>query len=442
MVASANSIHARTLAVYYETTPGQPPGFVSTTLPGGTAAGWAAAEGTTAFRMYHIEALPAPLRQSMIEDPRVTERVFKQFEMIDGLRNADGLSIVVGLTGTGATTAPTATATATGLSRLLGHCLGGTHLGDSSLLDTTVTSDTDYDVVTFANAIHGSMFALADDAAPGRAFPQRILTTDGAGNVTTDQDVPFTAATSDVANAVVVNYIDPDALVNPSDANASFVSVLIEEAGFAWEGVGGALTLDSVEFPRNDVPRLTVSGQFSNVFPPADGSPGLVTWTGTITGEAGIAVGADTKLHIQDKGTTATQCFDVVGAVTLTPGVPRTRIEATTECDENLQGTAGYTTAPEDTILEVPVVLDPTQWQDGFDADQRYNVKYYQVGPAGSGWVVQLPDAELMEAPEFGEANEIGIYTLRFKGHEDESMDALSPANPELARSKFVIGQF
>ena len=442
MVAPANSIHARTLAIYYEVTPGLPPGFVTVTLPGGSAAAWAALEGGNVDRLHHFEALPAPLKQSTIADPRVTDRVRKRFQMIKGLRNADGLSLVIGLHGSGSVTADTMTVTETGLMRLLEHCMGGLHLGNSTTVDVTVGDDFDYDVVSDTNLIHGAMVAIEDTDATGRLHPQRILTRDGAGAITTDQDLPFTLVAADIVNAVAVAYVDPDALVNPSDANASFVSVLIEEAGRAWEGVGGALQLDSIEFPRNDVPRFNITGMFSNVFPPSDGSPGLVTWTGVITGEAGIATGADSKLHIQDKGTTTTQCFDVVGTVTVNPGINRIRIEVDTECDENLQGTAGYTTDPGETTIEVPVILDPVEWQDGFDTDQRYNVKWYQVAPAGSGWVVQMPDGELQEAPEFGEANEIGIHNLKFVGHEDESMDALSPANPELARSNIVVGFF
>lgn len=432
MVATASSIHPSTFAVSYETT------FAN--APADDASTWAADEGTTADRLYHLEVDPAFIRQAAVVDARLTDRIFKKavLDPLKGLRNAEGGSVVLVLHGSESATTAASAVTETGHMRLLEHCLGGLSLGYSSAL-TGVTTNTSFTLTTATGVDEGVMYALEDADDTGRLFPVRVLTDAGAGAITTDRDLPFTLATADTAHAVALAYIDQDALSNPADANASTVSVLVVKGGKVWELTGAALQLDSIDFPRGEAPRFTcsISGAYSR--PPDDGAPAEPTWTGTVQGGQGLVVGADTKLHVQSKGTVTEALFDIVSA-SLQVGVPRTPMDTVTETTARAQGRAGYTTAPSDTVLEVQAYM-AAGFQNNWDTTQSLVVTFYQVAPAGSGWVIHGSDAVLMEPPERVAGNESNLYTLRFEFREDASLDATA-TNLDRSRSKLLVGLY
>lgn len=428
MVATANSIHPTTVALFTESIFATPPA---------DASAWAAAEGTTVDRIRVVEVDPAFVRQSAVVDPNLTDTLFGVNDPIKGLKNADGGGMVVQLHGTGGTTAPASQVSDFALLRLLGHVFGETTRGYSSAL-TSVTSDTEFELTTTTGVDEGHFYALEDADDTGRLFPVRVLT-ESTGTVTVDMDVPWTVATADVAHACAYVSIDPDALQNPADANASSRSILIEKAGQAWQIAGCKLQIDSIEFPRNEPPRMALSIFGAKGYPPGDGSPGIPTWTGTIQGAAGLAVGADTKLFIQDVGSTTYELIDVV-SVTVTPGIPVTPLDTVTETDDNAQGRAGYGTTKGDTIIEVQAFFD-TGWQDDWDTTTEKVIRYFQVAPAGSGWFVHASRAVLMDPPEYGEEHDSGIQTLRFLCKEDRALDSLA-SNVNRARSKLIVGMF
>ena len=428
------SSHGTTFAVFYETTPGQPPGYVALTTPQGTAAGWASAEGSTADRHRVHEADPSWLRRSNIEDPAVTPRVFAKNVPIAGLRTADGGSAVITLHGSEASTADSSQVSETSLMRILKHCLGGLKRGYTTDVAAAPTSTVDYSI-TSATGLEAGMFVGLEDAdATGLVWPQRVLTISGTA-ITTDRVAPFTIAVNDVVHAAATAYIDTDALTNVDDADYQTVSILIQKnEGTPWLGVGGKMQLDSIEFPRNEVPRLSLSLYSSAAYAPGSDSISAPTWTGTVQGDSGNAVGARTYLYIQTFGSTTANCYDAE-SVAVEVGVPVVPIDTRTQCDE-LEGRAGYTTEAADTILSATVLLD-TSWASGFDATTAYTVTYCRVGPAGDTWVVQLPKAYLKEAPTYADASGTQWHSLQFVAHEDA---ITTGSTDELIKSKLLIG--
>jgi hypothetical protein len=429
MVAVAHSSHPKTVSIYYESTPGTPPA---------DAAAWATAEGTSADRI-RVTAIDSTFirGQSSVRDMRLKDRIFGQDPPIKGLRTADGGSMEVVLHGSEAATTATEQVAETALMRQLEHTLGGLSRGYTSAL-SAVTSDTEFTLTTATGVDPGVFYALEDSDDTGRLFPVRALTED-TGEVTVDMDVPWTVSTSDLAHAVAVVYIDDQALMNPSDANASTISLLIEESIGAFQTAGGKLQLDSITLTRNEVPKIGYSIFSAYAEPFGDGAPSLPTWSGTVTGAAGLAIGADTKVFVQNVGTGTYAIYDVYG-MSVTAGVPVVPLDTITEATDNMQGRAGYGTQPADTILELTVPI-ASAWVTKWLANQACVVRLFQVAPAGSGFFVHASRAILNESPEQGDGNETKIQTLRFVCHEDRTLDAVA-SNLDRARSKLILGLY
>lgn len=429
MVAAAFSSHPKTVAVHYETTPGTPPA---------DAAAWASAEGTTVDRIRVHAVSTASIRgQAAVEDMRLKDRIFGKDPPIKGLRTADGIPLEVSLHGSEEATSATAQVTESALMRLLEHTFGGLLRGYSSAI-SAVSSATVLTLTTTDGLTPGVFYALEDADDSGRLFPVRVVAED-TGEITADMAVPFTPTTSDLAHAVAMIYIDDQALMNPSDGSASTISLLIQEAIGLWQTAGGKLQCDSLALERGAVPKLGFSAFSAYAEPYGDGAPTAPTWTGSVQGAAGLVVGADTKVFVQNVGTSTYAILDVVSA-NLTPGVPVVPQDTITEATDNMQGRAGYGTQPADTILELGVYLN-SSWQSVWGSNQPKVVRIFQVAPAGSGWFVHASNAYLMESPEPGDANEAKIQTLRFVCHEDRSLDSDS-SNLDLARSKLVLGLY
>ncbi len=425
---AATSIRPSTLAIFYETTQGTGP------VDGGST--WAAQiDNTSGDRIYHYSVDPAGLRQAAVVDERMSDRIFKKatHDPINGLRNGT-LTFSIPWHGSEATTAAASQVAETGLMRLLEHSLGAVSRGYSSAI-TLVNSDTSYNPTTTTGFDEGQCFFIEDDGDQGRLHFARVLTWDGT-TATVDRAPYSGVAAADDIHAAAVAYIDQDALKDPADANANTISALVVKDGNVWEAVGGAATLESIEFARGDVPKMNFSAQFAYVRPPGDGAPAEPTWTDTVQGSQPLVIGADLKLHVQNKGTTTLTSFDAISA-TLTVGVPRLPLNALTESTSRLQGIAGYRTEPADTILEVQVLLS-TDWQDDWDAKQSHVVTLYQIGADGKAWAVHGSDAKLMEPPQYSEGEESNLMTLRFEFREDASLDALA-TDTNRSRSKLLL---
>ena len=437
-MAGASSIHGTTFAFFVETNQGEPPGY-SVSVPQGTSTAWASAEGTNCYRHIVHEADPGWIQATDIENPQLVTGVLAENVPIAGVGSADGGSLALTFHGSEAATSAASQVSSTSLMELLEVCLGGLVRGNTTDVDASVTSDISYDIVASTNLQAGQLIAVEDADNLGSLYPQRIQTI-SSESITTSRDISdFAIATGDNVHAVATLYPDADALSDCSDALYKTISVLIEKNGTQWEATGCVPQLDSIEFPRNGVPTLNMSLMSGGVFPPGPNGIAVPTWTGSIQGDAGQAVGVKTRMHIQAHGTTTDICYDV-GGVTLTPGLPRQRVETVTQCDATLEGTAGFTLGRASTMLEVSVLLNPTNstlFETAFKNKTAFELTYYHVNEAGKCWCVHLPKAYIKNKV-YAEQSETKWYTLSFVAHEDSTITNAS--NPELARARFLLG--
>ena len=430
-MATISTFHESTFAFFIETTAGQPPGYTAS-LPYGTAAGWATADtGGTADRMRHFEADPSWLRGVSIEDPAMLDSVFQTNKPILGLGPVEGGSIVLGLHGSEAATADGVQISETPLMTFLEHCLGGLARGNTTAVDVTVTSDVDFEVTSTTNLAAGQIVALEDAGATGQLYAARVDALPGGAQVQIDEAPNFTVATGDVLHAVATLYPDASAL-ECGDAGYSTTSLFYQKGEHRWLGVGCKVQLDGVSMPRGEQPKLNFSAWAANAFPPSSSSITEPVWTGSVEGIPGIPVGAKTVLRISDASSSAYVCVDAL-SFEFEAGVPVVALDTATQCGDNMEGRAGYTTEPASTMLSATVFLD-TGWQDDFDNLQDLEVTIEQQSEAGKFWCIKLPLCNLVDnGPEYTQEAATNMQTLRFKAREPSGSTAL-------AKAKFAIG--
>ena len=83
-MAGASSIHGTTFAFFVETNQGEPPGY-SVSVPQGTSAAWASAEGTNCYRHIVHEADPGWIQATDIENPQLVTGVLAENVPIAGV---------------------------------------------------------------------------------------------------------------------------------------------------------------------------------------------------------------------------------------------------------------------------------------------------------------------------------------------------------------------
>lgn len=422
-----STFHESTFAFFIETTEGQPPGY-TVSLPYGTAAGWASAEGSTAHRMRHFEADPTYIKNNVIEDPALVDSVFATNAPIVGLGPVDGGTIVLGLHGSGAATSDASQITETALMTFLEHCLGGLARGNTTTVAASVTSDTVWDATATTNIAEGQLVAMEDAGATGTLYSG--LVTDVTGSqITLDEAPNFTVATSDNVHAVATIYPDAKAL---QAGNGSYTtsSLLYQKGDHIWEAAGCKVQLDSISMARGEQPKVNFTAFAAEGFPPSGSGLSAPTWTGSVQGAPGVAVGAKTVLRISDNASAAYVCVDAL-SFEFEAGVPVVPMDIATQCNDNMEGRAGYTTQPAETTLTATVFLD-TNWQDDFDALTDVEVTIEQQSEAGKFWCIKLPLASIMDV-EYAQEGASNMHTLRFKARERSGSSALTKA-------KFLLG--
>ncbi len=423
-----STFHESTFAFFTETTEGQPPGY-TVSLPYGTAAAWATADtGGTADRLRHFEADPTWIKSNVVDDPALVDSVFATNAPIAGLGPVDGGTIVLGLHGQGAATAASSQIATTPLMTFLQGALGGMTRGNTTDVAATVTSDVVYEVDSTTNLAAGQLVAIEDATTTGTLYSQLITGVSGS-ELTMDEAPNFTVATGDNVHAVATIYPDSDALQAGNGSYNTF-SYYYQKGDHVWTAVGCKHQLDGITMARGEQPKLNFTAFAANAFPPSGSSLGAVTWTGSVEGAAGVTVGAKTVLRISDNASSAFVCVDAE-SFEFEAGVPVVPLDTVTQCNDNLEGRAGYTTQPADTTLTATVFLD-TAWQDDFDALTDIEVTIEQQSAAGKFWCIKLPLASLMDV-EYAQSGASNMHTLRFKARERSGSTAI-------AKAKFLIG--
>lgn len=422
-----STFHESTFAFFIETTEGQPPGY-TVSLPYGTAAGWASAEGTTAHRMRHFEADPTYIKNNIVEDPALVDSVFATNAPILGLGPVDGGAIVLGLHGQGAATSAASQITETALMTFLEHALGGLARGNTTAVAPSPTSDVVFDVDAVTNLAAGQLVAMEDAGATGVLY-SGLITDVSTLQLTLDEAPNFTVAENDNVHAVATLYPDASAL---QAGNGSYTtsSLYYQKGSHIWEAVGCKVQLDSISMARGEQPKLNFTAFAAEAFPPSGTGLSAPSWSGSVQGAAGLTVGAKTVLRISDNASSAYVCVDAL-SFEFEAGVPVVPLDTATQCNDNMEGRAGYTTQPADTTLTATVFLD-TAWQDDFDSLTDVEVTIEQQSAAGKFWCIKLPLASIMDV-EYAQEGASNMHTLRFKARERSGSTAITKA-------KFLIG--
>jgi hypothetical protein len=395
---------------------------------------WATAEGTDAFRHFVLEADPAFIvGDALLANVDLQPEVFAVGNHHHGLPTADGGSIKMRLVGAGGSWADDTQVTETAQGRLVQHALGGGARGHHTTVASAV-SNVSFTLDSGDNLEPGYIIGIEDADDLGRIYPVQVLTVTGAA-ITVDTSLPFTIAPGDKVYGAEHAWPDAEALTNPSDAAYSTLSILYQKGPHCWMVGGAHLELQAVELERGMQPRLGFAVLGARGYPQDAGAPAAPAWSGSIQGGADtLAIGRDTKLLVQTKGTTTWASLCVFSA-SFSAGVPIKPTDGVTEAHDGAPGRCGYATEPADTVLEVVVGLESGH-QAWWSAGTLLNVRYYQVAPVGRGYAITMHEATLMGPPEpqFEQTNR---YKLKFQAREDlESSD-----DPALA-AKFVIARF
>jgi hypothetical protein len=402
------------------------------------AAAWAAAEGTTAARMYVETADPAFIMgAAAVPNADMQTRVGEAQAPHLGLETADGGSIVSRLWSTGETFSTGVSVAETWLGQLLEHALGGSSLGSHATI-TTVTSQLILEVDDAGDLAVGQVIGLQDFTTPGafasRVFPAVITAIDGV-EITIDRAMPFTVAVGDHVIGAETAYYDQAALTNPDDAGSSTLSILIQKGTDVWVAGGAHLALDSIAMERGMQPKLNWSVLAAKGYPPGvTGAVTAPTWAGTIEGSVDVrAIGRDTHCRLATFGATTTSEIEIFSAAMAT-GCPVLAQDGVTELNAGSPGRIGYRTEPADTTVTIVVAMadaEQTRWTAG----TLCTLTYSQTAAIGFGWCVHLRKCFLM-APPKPMAADANKYELTFKASDDIA------GATELACSKILIARF
>lgn len=419
--------HRTNVGIYWEASIGAVPA---------SAAAWAAAEGTDAYRFYVETGDPDYiLGAAAVPNADMQPRVGEALPPHKGLETADGGSLLMRLWGSLTTFATGVAKTQTAIGRLLGHCLGGTSLGG----DATVDSVTSQLILVLgvgegANMLVGQIVWGEDvSLADGRLHPA-IITAVASDTITLDRVMPFTWAAGDKVHGSETAYYDQDALTNPVNANAETVSVIYCKGPSAWVAGGGHLALDTIACERGQQPKMTLPVLAAKGYPP--GVTGAVTpptWTGTIQGANDVrAIGRDTKCRLATDGATTTSEVSLY-SMAITVGCPVLAQDGVTEFNSGSPGRVGYRTEPAPTTMTIVVELDDAQ-QTRWTAGTRLTCTYYQVATVGNCWAVHGANGFLMSPPKPVFGGGVNQYELVIQFSDPDT------GTTELSYSKIKIG--
>lgn len=417
-------------AYFAETTAGTPP------------ADWDAS-GTL------VEALvidPSGITQSHHMDETLEERwsMFQRRDVIHGVKSDAGVSTEHYLTGHGQQPAAGSSATATWLSTLITHGLGGSDITSSETVTGGTT--TTITVADVSNWEEGAFVAVEDLTSPtstnsGVAYIRRITDITGAGpyTVTLDEALPFTPDNGDIARSCIAHYLDPDVLEDSTAASGRTMSLKIERAGVrsVWECTGCAATMSLTNLGRDQQPRIAFEWMIGDW--ESYDTVTKTTWTQTPTNVPARTIGVHTHAFVQEKGTT-TQNDLSINALDVQVNVPRASIDQINESSFGMHGRAGYTADAEQASgVQITTASHGINWEAKDQAKTRYTVRIAQVAGAGYGWAIHMTNCKLSATPVYQQVGPNAGWQLTFQADEEDDNSGASTA--DLWRSRIIIVQ-
>lgn len=418
------SAHYTQAAFFQETTSGTGPA---------NAAAWVASGVRTAPLRGSFD--PSGIGQEIVPDERARERINDSLPGQQGIDNPE-FTIGYEFEISGSTVADTSAIAQTQQMQLLAHCMGGIQLGTSTTASGT-HSTTTVEIDATTGADEGTYVAVqlsAYTAAPTACHVRRI--TDLTGSVATvDQAFPNAPVDTDPVHAVAQVYVLESDLID-SSANDTTLSWLAQRGPTGgtqnWEIVGSKAQLDTITLERGALAKfaLTVFGG-SSTDPDTAPSP---AWTSEPTFENGVIIGPDTQLFIEDYGTT-TNTIIPCSSFSITPGLPVSRDETVTTTAAGLEGTACYTTRPEDMLIELSTTWTADHWAD-FNSGTLKTIRLSTLRPAGQNIAFSFSRVEIVKVETLENGDALHVK-LMCKALED-TLDT-DAANEDLHRSRMSV---
>lgn len=385
----------------------------------------------------------AGLKQEFITDPTMEEHPFdaQTRAVIHGIKNGE-IKLGLKLHGIGSEVNAGSQVAANALSNLLKHAWGGVHRSNSVAV-TAGTDEHTFEVTAATNIIPGCIIRVEDKTSPaagwaGKTVARRVIDVTGT-TITVDEDLPFTPAAGDKVHATITVYFDKsqleDAVAN-NDTLAWLIALYESGTDDIYQAVGSVISELKIDLPEGGVPGLEttiLAGTFMHGTEDGLANPDFATAT---YGHAQLAIGRDTQVSISDYGDD-TLAYRDVNAITVEPGIGRQRIKARTEKTHNLEGTATYGLKVDNTTLSLTFPTYEESWYADLNDSQFYRVTIDQVAPAGKGWSIHVPKAQIDQTPGRQIVTDVWGATVNLRAARPSNATAAS--NEDLERSRILL---
>jgi hypothetical protein len=402
--------------------PSQVAFYVETTQGTGPADGsaWVTAVGSlsTGARLRHIgESLDVSgIEQQVVEDERSQLGVWNLESKVKGLRNTS-FPMNMYFAGSGITTSAAAQMAVTAQGVLLGHCFGGSHRCNTTLLAGGGHTTTVINVTSATNIVRGCLVKVLDDSTGEIAWAE--VTDVDTLAITLDEALPFTPADGDSILGTTTIFPDESVLMDSAVGPTTF-SWLIQKGSQndlkAWELNGAKTELKSISLSRGALPLMSFETQAASFDPPQT-APNP-TWAGaTIHGSAPVSIGPDTVWVYQTYGTTTRNAIHVSES-SIEIGIPVIPDDTNTEVEDGMEGRRGYATGPADTMITLNVTpMASTPWTD-FSADTYKRLRFYRRGSEGQTVCIHFSRCELLP-PKQATASSVLTHSLTLRAHQN-----------------------
>lgn len=395
----------------------------------------------------HLAVDVAGIEEALIPDPTLEREVLStgKRRRIRGIRNC-GFSARLKMHGTGVATVVDSQVAETSLSKVLAHCMGGSHRTYTrEILSGTTT------VITFAadktvGYVPGCLVAFEDTTAPadadeGKLHFRRVIAVD-ATTITLSEELPFTPAADDLAHGTITIHCD-EAWLEDAVEEAGTASWLIKKTklgtDYLWEVLGSVASFSIANLSRGQLPEVALAVLGANF--KHSGEDGLTDPTpGTALGKPQLSMGIDAQMLLGVYGNDTLTRVDYNQAA-FDVGFTRERVETGSENIDMFHGMSTYTVGVGDTKATLTLVPFSPAYYGYLENGTDLRWTLYQPGPgsgAGKAWALHMPRVQVSKTPGRADVNNVHASTVEISAMIAD--DATGGSLADLEKSPFLIG--